>query len=84
VNLHETVVVTYAALAMSPDGARFVLESEIWSAGGERAATVTSAGGWLDLRARKLVVPPAALRDVFQQVPRAPGFVELPLARPGT
>ncbi|HEX3160330.1 MAG TPA: thioesterase family protein [Gemmatimonadaceae bacterium] len=82
VGLHETVTVTYAALAMSPDGARFVLENEIWSATGKRAATVRSTGGWLDLRARKLVAPPAALLAAFRQVPRAPGFVELP-AVPG-
>jgi acyl-CoA thioester hydrolase len=63
---------------MSANGARFVIENEIWSAGGERAATVRSTGGWLDLRARKLVAPPAALLAVFALVPRAPGFVELP------
>jgi acyl-CoA thioester hydrolase len=81
VGLHETVTVTYAVLAMSPDGARFVVENEIWSASGERAATVKSTGGWLDLRERKLVAPPPAVLAVFQRVPRAPGFVELPLAR---
>jgi acyl-CoA thioester hydrolase len=79
VGLHETVTVTYAALAMSPDGARFVVENEIWSAAGNRAATVRSTGGWLDLRERKLIAPPAALLAVFQRVPRAAGFVELPL-----
>ena len=78
VGLHDRVTVTYAALAMSADGARFVLENEIWSAAGQRAAAVRSTGGWLDLRARKLVAPPAALLEVFLQVPRAPGFVELP------
>ena len=78
VGLHDTVTVTYAALAMSLDGARFVLENEIWSASGKRAASVRSTGGWLDLRARRLVAPPAALLLAFQQVPRAPGFVELP------
>jgi len=78
VGLHDTVTVTYAALAMSADGARFVLENEILSAGGERAAVVRSTGGWLDLRVRKLVPPPAPLLAVFTQVPRAPGFVELP------
>ena len=40
VNLHETVTVTYAALAMSPDAARFTLENEIFNAAGERAAVV--------------------------------------------
>ena len=78
VGLHDTVTVTHAALAMSEDGARFVLENEVWSAGGERAAVVRSTGGWLDLRARKLVPPPASLLAVFLLVPRAPGFVELP------
>lgn len=79
--LHETVTVTYAVLAMSPDGARFVVENEIWSAAGERAATVKSTGGWLDLRARKLIAPSGAVLAAFQHVPRAPGFVELPSPR---
>jgi len=77
VGLHDTITVTYAVLAMSPDGARFVVENEIFSTAGERAATVRSTGGWLDLHARKLVTPPAALLAAFQRVPRAPGFVEL-------
>ena len=78
ISLHETVTVTHAALAMSPDGARFTLENEIWSASGERAAVVRSTGGWLDLRARKLVAPPPALIEAMRHVPRAPSFVELP------
>lgn len=82
VGLHETVTVTYAVLAMSADGARFVVENEIWTANGERAATVRSTGGWLDLRARKLVSPPPALLAAFAQSPRAPGFVELPPKEP--
>ena len=78
IGLHETVTVTYALLAMSADGARFTIENEIWSAGGERAATVRSTGGWLDLRARKLVAPPPALLAIFAKAPRAPAFVEIP------
>jgi len=71
IELHATVTVTYAALAMSPNGARFVLENEIWSPRGERAATIRSTGGWLDLRVRKLVAPPPALLEVLKLVPRA-------------
>ena len=83
VGLHDTVTVTFAALAMSADGARFVLETEIWLAAGERAATVRSTGGWLDLRARKLVAPPATLFAALMQVPRVHDFVELPLPGAG-
>ena len=78
VGLHDTVIVTYAVLAMSVDGAQFVVENEIWSSGGELAARVRSTGGWLDLRARRLVAPPEQLLAAFARVPRAPGFVELP------
>lgn len=78
VGLHDTVTVTHAALAMSADGARFVLENEIWTPAGERAAAVRSTGGWLDLRARRLIAPPADLFAAMQRVPRAPGFSELP------
>jgi len=80
VGLHDTVTVTYAVLAMSADGARFVLENEMWTAAGERAAVVRSTGGWLDLRARRLVAPPAELLAAFEQVPRSPEFAELPSA----
>lgn len=78
IGLHEKVTVTHAVLAMSPDGSRFTIENEIWSAGGERAAVVRSTGGWLDLRARKLVAPPPELLAAFAHVPKAPEFVELP------
>lgn len=78
VNLHETVTVTYAALAMSPDAAQFTIENEIFNAAGERAAVVRSTGGWLDLGARKLIAPPPALSQAMRLVPRVPAFVELP------
>lgn len=78
VGLYDTVTVTYAILAMSPEGARFVIENEIFSASGERAAVVRSTGGWLDLRSRKLVAPPPALFAAFAKAPRAPDFVALP------
>jgi acyl-CoA thioester hydrolase len=77
VGLHDTVIVTHALLAMSADGAKFVVENEIWRAE-IRAARVRSTGGWLDLRARQLIVPPAALRSALDAMPRAADFVELP------
>jgi acyl-CoA thioester hydrolase len=80
VGLHDTVTITFAVLAMSADGARFTFENEIWLASGERAATVRSAGGWLDLRARKLIAPPAALLHALMQAPRSPDFAEIPSA----
>jgi acyl-CoA thioester hydrolase len=76
IGLHETVTVTYAVARMTTDGARFVIENEIWSAMGERAATIRSTGGWLDLRARKLVAPNPQLLAIFQKVPHTPDFTD--------
>ena len=81
INLHETVTVTCAVAAMSADGSRFIVENEIWSAAGERAAIVRSTGGWLDLNARALVAPPEALLAAFQRIPRTENFNELPPIR---
>ena len=77
IHLHETVTVTYAVRAMSPDGARFVVENEIWNAAGERAAVIRSTGGWLDLKARRLAPPTPELFAAFAQSPRTEDFVEL-------
>jgi acyl-CoA thioester hydrolase len=78
IGLHETVTVTYVALAMSADASRFVVENEIWTANGERAATIRSTGGWLDLQARKLVAPPPKLLAAMRRLPRAADFHEIP------
>ena len=78
VHLHQTVTVTLAVAAMRADGTRFVLESELFLPGGDRAATVRSTGGWLDLSARKLMAPPQDLLDVLHQIPRAAHFEALP------
>jgi len=84
VGLFDKIVVTLAALAMSADGSRFVIENEFWFPNGDRAAVVRSTGGWLDLRARKLIAPPPALLTAFLKTPRVPGFVELPNPKPRT
>jgi acyl-CoA thioester hydrolase len=76
VGLYDTVTVTHALLAMTRDGARFIIENEIWLADA-RAARVRSTGGWLDLQMRKLVTPPDALLAALAAAPRATGFVEL-------
>ena len=78
VGLHDVVTVTHAAAAMSADGARFILENEVWGPSGERAALVRSSGGWLDLKARKLAPPPPALLAALAQIPRTPEFSEIP------
>src|SRR5919108_471867 len=55
--LLDPVTVTLQVEALSADGARFVLRNEFWR-DATLVARVTTTGGWLDLKARKLTTPP--------------------------
>lgn len=78
VRMMESLRVTLARTGLATDGSRFRLRNEIWRADGQLAARVTSTGGWLDLAARKLIVPPAALRTAMETLTATPDFETLP------
>jgi len=78
VGLLQEITVTLAIAGLSADGSRFVLRNEILRPDGTLCARVTSAGGWLDLAARKLVAPPAPLLAALQSLPRTDDFTALP------
>jgi acyl-CoA thioester hydrolase len=77
IGLMEALTVTLALGGMSADGSRFRLVNEILKAGGERAARIVSDGGWLDLNARKLMVPPPDLMAAMSAMPRAADYETL-------
>jgi acyl-CoA thioester hydrolase len=82
--LGETVEVDFTQAGLAPDGSRFRLAHEFWRPGGKKVARIVLTGGWLDLRARRLVPPPDALLRAISSVPRAEGFEELPALKPRT
>jgi acyl-CoA thioester hydrolase len=75
--LHEVRVVL-AMAGLSDDGSRFQMRNEIYRPDGKLAATVTSTGGWMDLRERRLTTPPGTLLGVLQSLPRTADFRPLP------
>ncbi len=78
VGLLQEIVITLTSAGSSPDGSRFLLRNEICRLDGTLCARVTSAGGWLDLAARKLVAPPPALFAAIESLPKTGDFVVLP------
>jgi len=82
IRLLEDLRVTLAAAGLSDDGARFLIRNEFWRADHSMAARVTSSGGWLDHKARKLVVPPEVLQAALREMPRTDDFQVLPALRP--
>jgi acyl-CoA thioester hydrolase len=71
--LLDPVTVTLQLEALSADGTRFVLRNEFWR-DDRLVARVRTSGGWLDLRARKLIEPPQALRALMETAPRTSDF----------
>jgi acyl-CoA thioester hydrolase len=78
VGLLQEITVTLAIAGHSEDGSRFLLRNEIFDLDGTLCASVTSAGGWLDLTARKLVAPPEALHSAMKSLPQTSDFKVLP------
>ncbi len=78
VRLGETISVDYTALGLSPDGGRFALRHDFTKSNGKPCARIVLSGGFMDLRARRLVPAPEPLARIFASVPRAEGFAELP------
>lgn len=80
IGLLEEFTVTLTAAGLSPDGSRFALRNRFERADGKLAALLTSTGGWLDLKRRRLTLPPAELLEALRLLPRTEDFRELPAA----
>jgi acyl-CoA thioester hydrolase len=78
VRLLEELRVTLTIAGLADDGSRFLIRNEFWRADGTLIAKVTSAGGWLDLSARKLVIPPDGLLAALHSLSQTDDFQVLP------
>jgi len=76
--LLEQMRVTLTLAGASDDGTRFRIRNEFFREDGKLVARVTSTGGWLDLSARKLTVPPEGLVEALRGLVRSEDFEPLP------
>jgi acyl-CoA thioester hydrolase len=65
----------------SADGRKWKMRHQILR-GAEVAAIIEVDGAWLDLRARKIVVPPEDIARAFADVTRTDDFTLLPSGKP--
>jgi acyl-CoA thioester hydrolase len=77
VRMGETVEVDFSVVGLSPDGARFKFEHDLWLPERKKAARIVIAGGWMDLELRKLRLPPDELLRLLQDAPRGEPFEEM-------
>jgi acyl-CoA thioester hydrolase len=76
-HLLETVTVSFGIAGLSGDASRMRFRNEFLREDGLLAAKVTTTAGWLDLAARRLVSPPAALAELLKSLSRTDDFQDL-------
>lgn len=74
--------ITLELAGLKADGSLFILRNTFTLPDGKVAARVTSTGGWLDLRTRKLVSPPKEIREFMEALPRTADFTPDPVLPP--
>jgi len=78
VRLGETITIAFALAGLSPQGGRWKVHHDILKSNGKKAVHLEVEGVILDLTARKPTLPSPELRQVFNLIPRAKDFEELP------
>jgi len=81
IRLGETLDVDLRLKACSPKGERFKMIHNIYKADGILAAEIQIFAAWLDLKTRKLVVPPPVVIEAFNKLERTPVFEEIELKK---
>lgn len=77
VKMLEKLTVTMENGGVSEDNSRFRVVNNFYKADGTHAARVTSIGGWLGLKERKLIEPPDILKAAWQELVKTEDFEEL-------
>lgn len=73
----EKLIVTMENGGFAADGSRFRVVNNIYKDDRTIAARVTSIGGWLGFEERKLIEPPAPIKEAWLQLQRTDDFEDL-------
>jgi acyl-CoA thioester hydrolase len=77
IGMSETIRVTAELGGVSADGSRWRIIHSIYKTDGRLAATVSVDGAWLDLRQRKVTVPPPEMVKAFERVSRHETYADI-------
>lgn len=70
----DQLIMNGALSGLRKDSSRFAFRHEIWRNNDTLCATVEVLGAWIDLKARKLTVPPQEFLDKLSNLPRHSDF----------
>ncbi|MCC2545223.1 thioesterase family protein [Hymenobacter sp. BT175] len=77
IGISEAIRVTGELGGLNEDGSRWRIIHTIYKQDGRVAATVTVDGAWLDLRTRKLTVPPAEAVEAMHALQRHESYADI-------
>ncbi len=75
IRMGDEVSINVQVLRSRKDYSRWSIQHQIFKNGDTLAAILTVEGAWMDVRKRKLTIPPPIAADVFNHIPRAENFV---------
>ena len=75
--LLEKLKVTMENGGLAPDCSRFRIVNNFYKTDGTHAAKVTSIGGWLSFKERKLIEPPEIIQSAMRNLTRTEDHEEL-------
>jgi acyl-CoA thioester hydrolase len=74
IRMDDQVEINVKILKSRRDHSRWTLQHEIYKNGDTLAAIITLDGAWMDVRQRKLAIPPAEAIAVFDKMPKNEAF----------
>lgn len=71
----DTIMVNLLKGKVSEDASRWELHHEIYNSQGEKSAHITIKGAWMDLKKRKLTIPPIELASKLHELEQGDYYV---------
>jgi len=73
----EKLRITMESGGLAPDSSRFRIVNTFYKEDGTLSARVTSIGGWLGFKERKLIEPPEIIKSAMSSLSRTEDYEEL-------
>lgn len=72
---NETITVNFLKETISDDGSRWKLHHELFNELQQKVAHITVSGAWMDLKLRKLTIPPIEIANAIKGLPLGSNYV---------
>ncbi|MBV6644376.1 MAG: thioesterase family protein [Cyclobacteriaceae bacterium] len=78
IRINEIVSVDFALLKARRDASKWTFRQCVFKQDGTLSAVIEVDGAWLDLKLRKVAIPPPVLAEMLEKAPKADDFEWLP------